>query len=280
VARALVERSPRAKAPFIKVDCNIPENLAEIEFFGVVANYPGFHREEPKTGLFELANGGTLFLDEIGDLALSVQPKLNRALEEGEIRWVGGEQVIPVDVRVIAATNRDLEQAIREGKFRADLFYRLNVVNVEVPPLRDRKEDIPLLVAHFVKMYARKLRRPPPDIAPEGLELLQRYHYPGNVRELENIMERAVILTEGDTILPDVLPVEVVEGPSTSNLVPSEHKFADTKNDFEKNYVETLLRETRGNVTRAAEKAGIDRKNFREKIKKHGLNAADYRKAS
>jgi DNA-binding NtrC family response regulator len=281
VARAIHQQSHRKDKPFLVVDCNIPETLAECELFGVTKNYPGFHRKEALTGQFELADGGTLFLDEIGDLAFSVQSKLLRAIQEKEIRPLGSEHIIQVDVRVIAATNRNLEQAMKDGHFRTDLFHRLNVMTIETPALRQRKEDIPQLVDYFIEKSCEKLKRLKAKIAEGAINLLLDYSYPGNVRELENIIERAVILSLEDEISSDVIlinlkknsPDESAESAELEEILKrwANLKFSEARDTFEKTYLELLLQQTKGNISQSAKKAGIDRKNFKQKLRKHNI---------
>jgi two-component system response regulator AtoC len=208
IARMLHEKSSRAGGPFVAVSCAaIPETLLEVELFGAVKGaYTG--ADTDRIGKFEAANGGTLFLDEIGDIPPLIQVKLLRVLQEREIERLGSNKPIPVDVRLVAATNRDLEQAVQEGSFRADLFYRLQVVHIHLPPLRERLEDIPLLVDYFVRKYAAENQRAMRKVCPEALERLQAYPWPGNVRELENTIESAVVLAPPDAtvLLPEHLP--------------------------------------------------------------------------
>lgn len=272
VARAMHTHSTRQKRPFVVVDCNIPEALAESELFGVTKNYPGLQRKEPLTGLFELADGGTLFLDEIGDLPLAVQPKLLRALQEREIRPLGAQHPIRIDVRIIAATNRNLEQAMQSGHFRTDLYHRLNVITIGTPPLRERRDDIPELVQHFLAKMCEKLKRPLLHIADSALHILCAYDYPGNVRELENLLERAVILTSGKEILPDALSLDAKQ-PLSQDLMQklSQIKLSEAHQLMEKMYLELQLQHTQGNISQAALHAGIDRKNFKQKLKKHNI---------
>ena len=211
IARMLHEKSRRANAPFVAVSCAaIPETLLEVELFGAVKGaYTG--AESDRVGKFEAANGGTLFLDEIGDIPPLIQVKLLRVLQEREIERLGSNKPIPVDVRLVAATNRDLEQAVQEGAFRADLFYRLQVVHIHLPPLRERIEDIPPLVEHFIQKYAPENNRAMQGGSDEALQLLQAYPWPGNVRELENAIESAVVLAPPDatTLLPEHLPPQI-----------------------------------------------------------------------
>jgi two-component system response regulator AtoC len=208
IARMLHEKSSRAGGPFVAVSCAaIPETLLEVELFGAVKGaYTG--ADTDRIGKFEAANGGTLFLDEIGDIPPLIQVKLLRVLQEREIERLGSNKPIPVDVRLVAATNRDLEQAVQAGSFRADLFYRLQVVHIHLPPLRERPEDIPLLVEYFIRKYAEENRRAMRAVCPDTLKLLQAYPWPGNVRELENTIESAVVLAPPDAtvLLPEHLP--------------------------------------------------------------------------
>ncbi len=208
IARMLHEKSSRAGGPFVAVSCAaIPETLLEVELFGAVKGaYTG--ADTDRIGKFEAANGGTLFLDEIGDIPPLIQVKLLRVLQEREIERLGSNKPIPVDVRLVAATNRDLEQAVQSGSFRADLFYRLQVVHIHLPPLRERPEDIPLLVDYFIRKYAEENQRAMREVCPEALERLQAYPWPGNVRELENTIESAVVLAPPDAtvLLPEHLP--------------------------------------------------------------------------
>ena len=272
VAKAIHAKSPRCAQPFVPVDCNIPETLVESLLFGVTRHYPGLHNEEPAIGLFELSNGGTLFLDEIGDFPLAVQPKLLRAIQEGEIRPRGAPHVVHVDVRVLAATNRNLEQAIHEGHFRPDLYHRLNTMTLEAIPLRQRKEDIPALVEHFLMQACARQKRPRLKLADAAMAVLRAYDYPGNVRELENLVARAVLLTEGDSIHPDVLPMYLGNAPSPALNTPlAELTLAEAIDHLEKTYLKLQLQHTQGNISQAARRAGIDRKSLRQKLRKHNI---------
>ncbi len=211
IARMLHEKSSRSSGPFIAVSCAaIPETLLEVELFGAMKGaYTG--AETDRIGKFEAANGGTLFLDEIGDIPPLIQVKLLRVLQEREIERLGSNKPVPVDVRLVAATNRDLEQAVQAGTFRADLFYRLQVVHIHLPPLRERPEDIPLLVQHFIQKYAQENNRAIREVSPEVMRVLQAYPWPGNVRELENALESAIVLAPPDAILllPEHLPPQL-----------------------------------------------------------------------
>lgn len=204
LANEIHKRSPRSRRPFVKVNCSaIPREIFESEFFGHTRGaFTGAVRERP--GRFQIANGGTIFLDEIGDLPVELQPKLLRVLQEGEYERVGEDGTRTVDVRVIAATNQDLAAAVRERRFREDLFYRLNVFPLELPPLRARKEDLPQLVTHLIARTSKKHRVPAPALTPDDIESLQRYEWPGNIRELQNVIERAVILSKGVRLRLDV----------------------------------------------------------------------------
>ncbi|HUL58458.1 MAG TPA: sigma-54 dependent transcriptional regulator [Anaeromyxobacteraceae bacterium] len=282
VARALHARSPRRSHPFVALNCGaLTETLLESELFGHVKGaFTGAQRDQK--GLFDAADGGTIFLDEIGDIPLSTQVRLLRVLQEGEIKRVGSADSVRVDVRVIAATHRDLPKLVKAGKFREDLFYRLNVINVPLPALRDRVEDIPLLAHHFLRRYAERLAKKVRTLAPEAIELLCGYRWPGNVRELENAVERAVVLCRGDSITPVDLPPAVTG--RTAPLVRDAPaagddaawlslSYAAAKEQalrrFEKSYVEALMRACDNNISAAARKAGMDRSNFKRVLRKY-----------
>jgi DNA-binding NtrC family response regulator len=258
VARAIHQSSPRAAGPFVAVDCGaIAEGVLESELFGHARGaFTG--AQAMRRGLFEEASGGTLFLDEIGDVGPNLQARLLRALQEGTIRRVGTNEPIAVDVRAVAATNRDLEQAVKEGSFRADLYYRLNVVAILIPPLRERREDVPLLAEHFAHKHGRGEGA---AISPAARDLLVAYHWPGNVRELENIIARALALNPSGVILPDDLPEAIHAEPSgesaPAGLIGPERP---TLEELEGRYARQVLRETGGNKSRAAAVLGIDRK--------------------
>jgi DNA-binding NtrC family response regulator len=262
VARGIHRQSPRRDQPFVAINlAAIPDTLLESELFGHERGaFTGAHAR--KLGKFELAHGGTLFLDEVGSLRVDLQAKLLRALQEREIERLGGTRAIPVDVRVIAATNADLRQAVRERTFREDLYYRLHVVPLTIPPLRDRKDDIASLVDHFVRKYAREFKKPVRSISPGALPVLQAYDWPGNVRELENIVERGVALAKGVVIRLDDLPLDLVMGELGS---PGAGPEADTlplreaRERFERAYVLRVLDRENGNQTRAAEALGVHR---------------------
>jgi DNA-binding NtrC family response regulator len=275
VARAIHSRGPRAGKPFVPVNCSaIPETLVEAELFGHVRGaFTG--AIETRVGLFEAASGGTIMLDEIGDLPLHVQVKLLRTLQEGEIKRVGASESVHVDVRVIAATNLDLQQAMRDKRFREDLYYRLSVITIPLPPLRDRPDDIPLLAYHFLRKYAARAGRRVERISVEAMRALRSHSWPGNVRELENAIERSVVMSRGDVILPGDLPTSVSDtaAPSLSQNLLLDLPFADAKHlaieQFESGYAFGTLKRAGGNVSEAARQAGMDRSNFRRILRKH-----------
>ncbi|KPL09906.1 hypothetical protein AMJ71_05165 [candidate division TA06 bacterium SM1_40] len=269
VARALHRNSPRSPRPFVVVDCgSLVESLFESELFGhTKGSFTG--ATTTKYGRFEVANGGTIFFDEIGNISLSVQAKLLRAIQEREIVRVGSTQVLRVDVRIIAATNRDLASTVRTGSFREDLFYRLSVVPIELPPLRERKEDIPLLADYFLKMYNRERKKNILGITDEAMERLARYEWPGNVRELENAIERAVVLAEGDVIEPKDLLYYGLRVDREDDGAPEQKTLADV----EREHIERTLTAFEGHKGRTAEALNIDRKTLRQKMKKYGITA-------
>ncbi|HUK65460.1 MAG TPA: sigma-54 dependent transcriptional regulator [Anaeromyxobacteraceae bacterium] len=258
VARAIHAASPRARGPFVAVDCGaIAEGVLESELFGHARGaFTG--AQASRRGLFEEATHGTLFLDEIGDVGPNLQARLLRALQEGTVRRVGTNEAIAVDVRVVAASNRDLAQAVKEGRFREDLFYRLNVVNIRIPPLRERREDIPLLAEHFAAKHGRPEGA---TVSPAARDLLVAYDWPGNVRELENVVARALALNPSGVILPEDVP-EHLRG-SRPAPTGGASFFANDRPplaELDRRYASQVLRETGGNKTRAAEILGIDRK--------------------
>jgi DNA-binding NtrC family response regulator len=255
VARAIHAASGRASGPFVPVDCGaIAEGVLESELFGHARGaFTG--AQAARRGLFEEANGGTLFLDEIGDIGPALQARLLRALQEGEIRPVGTNEAVAVDVRVVAATNKDLEQAVKEARFREDLYYRLNVVTIRLPPLRDRREDVLLLAEHFVA----KLGRPEAAITPPARDLLVAYAWPGNVRELENVIARALALNPSGMIVPEDLP-DAIRHAGAPPVPPAGAAERPTLAEVERRYAAQVLGEHGGNKTRAAEVLGIDRK--------------------
>ena len=271
VAKAIHYQSPRAGYPLVKVNCAaLPETLLESELFGHEKGaFTGATAR--RTGRFEAADKGTLFLDEIGELTPGMQVKLLRVLQEHEFERLGGNQTIKADVRVIAATNRDIEKSIREGAFREDLYYRLNVVSILIPPLRDRKEDIPSLLDHFIKKYGDENGKQFSGISAEVRDLLLRYTYPGNVRELENIIERAVVLAHKDIItttdLP--LPVRTLMNERKTSVQQLKGSLKDTLDTLERGLILDALKDSGGIQTRAAEKLGISERVLRYKIGKY-----------
>jgi DNA-binding NtrC family response regulator len=255
VARAIHYASPRAQQPFVVVDCSaLAESLFESELFGHERGaFTGAF--SARRGLLETAAGGTCLLDEIGELPPGMQAKLLRLLQEQSIRRVGGNEWIPVNVRIIAATNRDLAKRVGEGAFREDLYYRLNVVTITVPPLRERGQDIPLLAQHFVEKYARAARKPARGLSRESLQLLTSYHWPGNVRELENAIERAVALAPSELLMPDDLPPQ----PRRERIPLVLPAPQMTLEEVRRWYVAKVLEDVGGNKAQAAERLGIDR---------------------
>ncbi len=276
LARAIHAQSPRRNEAFVAVNCGaIPENLLESELFGHAKGaFTGADRA--RRGLFAEADGGTLFLDEIGELPAALQVKLLRVLQEEEVRPVGESKPRSVDVRVIAATARDLEQEVAEGRFREDLFYRLNVLQVKVPALRERREDIPLLVDHFLGCARERVGRPVRSIADDALEKLSAYDWPGNVRELENVMERALILCDGDRISTAELPDAVVAGRSpTGPPRAGELSLRRARRVVEAEVIRKALRATGGNRTHAAKLLEISHRALLYKIKEYGLRDSE-----
>ncbi len=277
VAKAIHFHSPRADAPLVKVNCAaLPETLLESELFGHEKGaFTGASAR--RVGRFEAADGGTLFLDEIGELTPGMQVKLLRALQEKEFERLGGNQTIKVDVRVIAATNRDLEQAMGEGKFREDLYYRLNVVSIVIPPLRDRKEDVPALIDHFVQKYREENRKKISGVSAEARDVLMRYAYPGNVRELENIIERAVVLAKGGLIATADLPLHLRSADDEKKLTcwKAGGSLNETLDTVERGLILEALKEAGGVQTRAAEKLSVSERVLRYKIKKHRIRASE-----
>jgi len=263
VARAIHAKSPRASKPFVAINCGaLPESILESELFGHErGSFTG--ASATKRGLFEEAKGGTLFLDEIGEIGPKMQVQLLRVLQEGEIRRVGAAETIKVDARVVAATNRDLKGEVAAGRFREDLFFRLQVVTVHVPPLRERRGDIPLLIRHFVARHAERLARPAPRVAPEVFEMLGSYDFPGNVRELAHLIERAMLLAREGVITGGDLPPEVTRAWTAQGSTGSMGSLAEdwpTLAVLERRYIDRVLSRTGGNKTRAAEVLGIDRR--------------------
>lgn len=273
VARAIHYTGQRASHPFITINCGaIPETLMEDELFGHVRGaYTDAHCD--KKGVFEESDGGTLFFDEIGELYPSSQVKLLRVFQEREIRRLGETRNRQVDVRIIAATNKDLEQEIGRQRFREDLFHRINVMPIQLPPLRERLDDLPLLVDHFVRESNRELRRSIKGLTSRAHELLRDYSWPGNVRELDNRLKRAMVMARGEWIDAD----ELAPFPATTSdeNLPA---FREAKATFEKDYVVRALRITRGNVAAAARLAAKDRKDFYDLMKRHAIDPDDFRR--
>lgn len=271
VAQAIHEAGPRRDKPFISINCGaIPENLLESELFG--------HKKgaftsavEDKKGLITMAHGGTLFLDEIGELPSALQVKLLHVIQTRELTPVGDTRVITVDVRIIAATNADLMQRVKEGRFREDLFYRLNVIEIDMPALRERSDDIPVLIKHYLDQFTKEAEKNLKDIDYEAMQALLAYDWPGNIRELRNTMERAVVLADGDLItihdLPDKFRTLDVEGVSTSSL-------RQALDNFERDYIKRCLTENKGNKENAATKLGIDLATLYRKLKKLRIETA------
>ncbi|MFA6455243.1 MAG: sigma-54 dependent transcriptional regulator [Bacteroidota bacterium] len=272
IARAVHFHSPRSGKPFIAVNCAaLNDNLLESELFGHEKGaFTG--AEKQRRGRFELADGGTIFLDEIGDISPATQVRLLRVLQEQQFERVGGSETIAVDVRVIAATNKNLETAIADGKFREDLFYRLNVVAVELPPLRKRREDIPLLLDHFLAKFAKDHKRKKLSFSKEAWECATRYDYPGNVRELENIVQRAVIFSRGDLIATEDLP-QIVRGVKTEQQVKRAllQSLPDQVEQLEKDLIFEALRMNGDNQSKAAKLLGLSERNLRYRLKKWGV---------
>ncbi len=282
VAKAIHYNGPLKDRPFVTINCGaIPENLMESEMFGhKKGSFTGAVTD--KAGLFEVADGGTLFLDEVGELPTTIQVKLLRAIQERVIRRVGATEDMKVDVRIIAATNRNLEEMVQKGSFRQDLFYRLNVINIKTPPLRERKEDIPILAQHFLKKYNDKLGKNISGISLEAMEILQNYDYPGNVRELENMIERTVALEGGSTILPESLP-PLVNTPSGRKMASS-HEIEVTEDgvdldkvmgQIEKELLIKAIHAAGGIKKRAAKLLNITFRSMRYRVEKYNLGSVD-----
>ena len=272
VARAIHAASRRPRGTFVSVSCAaLPEQLLENELFGHVKGaFTG--ALAARKGLLEEANGGTFFLDEIGDASLSIQAKLLRVLEDRSIRRIGDNRSIPVDVRMVAATNRDLQSAMREKLFREDLFYRLNVIPIHVPPLRERGGDIPPLVAHFIEKYHGKIKKQVSGVSPQAMTLLMAYRWPGNVRELENVIQRMMVVAKGDTLDVQDLPPEI-SGKEAPHEKPKDMKgiTRESAGLAEKNLILDALAKSGGNVTQAARSLGISRVTLQKKMKMYNL---------
>jgi Nif-specific regulatory protein len=278
IAHAIHYHSPRAEQPFIKLSgAALPETLLESELFGHERGaFTGAIRAKP--GRFELADGGTLFLDEIGDIPVSIQVKLLRVLQEKRFERVGGTKTISVDVRIITATNRDLEAAMHIGQFREDLYYRLNVVPLFIPPLRERKEDIPALLVHFLARFNAEYGKEV-QISPEGLQALEQYHWPGNVRELENCIERMVVQARADIIRPGDLPVQIrvpysPQKVGTQFIAPESGSLSKTIEEIEKEEITAALVKCGGVQARAARLLGITPRQLGYKLKKYDISVS------
>ncbi len=288
VARAIHARSNRAKEPCVALNCAaLPDTLVDSELFGHARGaFTG--AVSAHEGAFERANNGSLFLDEIGDISSTVQVRLLRVLQEREVMRIGGSKPVPVNVRVLAATHVDLEAAVGDRRFREDLYYRLNVVSVRIPPLRERKDDIPLLAAHFLQRHGESSERAIPRWEDAALQRLSSYSWPGNVRELENVVQRALALCDGPTLSAELLPTHVQSGgePSRDIAVDDDEPgdslpFAEARKlaqrNFERGYITRVLRRTRGNLSEAARRSGMDRSNFRRIVARLEIDVEDYR---
>jgi DNA-binding NtrC family response regulator len=288
VARAIHNNSPRKDGAFVAIDCNsLPENLLESELFGhVKGSFTGATQSKP--GLFSVASGGSLFLDEIANLSMATQAKLLRVLQQREVTPIGGTKAAPIDIRLIAATNRGLDKMVEEGTFRDDLYFRLNIIPISLPPLRDRAGDIPLLIGYFLKKFSEDIGREIKGLSADAHLALHDYPFPGNVRELENIIERAVVLTQGDLIqrdcleLPNSQDFAVTNGDLIAPINTEELKEAKRKlreqavEPAEKAFVYAALERNNWNVTKAAEETGMLRPNFQALLKKLGISVKDH----
>jgi transcriptional regulator with GAF, ATPase, and Fis domain len=284
VARAIHHNSQRREGPFVAVDCtSLAESLLESELFGhVKGSFTG--AIQTKSGLFKIADGGTLFLDEVANISLTTQAKLLRVLQQREVTPIGGTQPIPINIRLVAATNRNLRDMMAEEKFRDDLFFRLNIIPVELPPLRERNGDLRLLTGHFIKRFAEEIGKEIRGLTPDAMAMLESYPFPGNVRELENLIERAVVLSEGEFLLREDLELQVSEaargGCSASYVPHSLDELKEKKRQLRERAVDSLerafvldaLNRNNWNVTRAAEEVGMLRPNFQALLKKQGIS--------
>lgn len=272
IAAAIHHNSLRADKDFVVFNCGaVVETLVESELFGhEKGSFTGAYRR--KTGKVERAHKGSIFLDEIAELSPQVQVKFLRFLQERKFERVGGEEMLEVDVRVMSATNKDLEKLKNEGKFREDLYFRLNVFPIQLPPLRERKEDIPLLIDHLIQKNNLKLKKSITEIKQNALDLLMQYNFPGNIRELENIIERAVLLSENELIAIENLPANLGNRQSNATSVYFTLPHTQAKEAFEKDYIDQVLKNHKGNISRAAAFAGMDRTNFKDKMKKYGIS--------
>ena len=273
VARRLHEASSRADRNMLSINCGaLPETLLESELFGYEkGSFTG--ASSAKQGIFKAADKGTLFLDEIGEMPPPLQVKLLRVLQDKQILTVGGREPVPVDVRIIAATNRDLKEEVDAGRFRDDLYYRINVFMIPLPPLRDRREDIPLLLSHFIKRYNQEFGKNVEAVSPSLMHFFLEYEWPGNIRELENYVERAILMTEGTQLQLSALQLDVEGGAAQSTSAADGFlPFKEAKEKFEREYILDLLERFEGVVARASQAAHIPRPNFYEKLKKYGIS--------
>ncbi len=269
IAKAIHNNSPRKDKPFIAVNCAaIPDTLIESELFGhVKGSFTGAHQD--RIGRFELANHGTIFLDEIADMSFATQAKLLRVIQEEKFERVGGTRTISVDVHIIAATNKGLLKEVKEGRFREDLFYRVSVFPISLPPLRNRREDIPLLITHFVERFNKSMGKAIDNIAPQAMNVLLNYFYPGNIRELKNIIEHAFICSKDNTILPEHLPGELIREGEMLNFSTSQQ--VSSLDNVEKEWIHRMLEETGWKYSEAARRLGISRTTLWRKVKSYGL---------
>ncbi len=275
IARSIHSMSQR-QGEFVAVNCAaIPAELMESELFGHTGQaFTG--ARQARSGLFESADGGTIFLDEIGEMPLALQPKLLRVLQEGTVRRVGQDREREINLRVIAATNRDLEKEVNEGRFREDLYWRLNVIHLHIPPLRERPFDIPLLVEHFLNKITDKSGRPPLNVTPETLAILTAYKWPGNARELENAIERAVALAESGNLIPEDLPDRVRNQAGATTLIARARERRLTLDELEREYIVEILRMSGKNKSRAAEILGVDRRTLHRKLDEYRAQDPDF----
>ncbi|MEW6530719.1 MAG: sigma-54 dependent transcriptional regulator [Thermodesulfobacteriota bacterium] len=275
IARGIHKASPRVNAPFVSINCAaVPETLLESELFGYEKGaFTG--AVQTRQGKFEFAHGGSLFLDEVGEMSLALQAKLLRVLQEQEFQRVGGTKDIKVNVRIIAATNKDLKEEVSGGRFREDLFFRLNVVHIRVPSLRERREDIPYLVAHFVEKFGEKLGRPMLAVEPEVMSSFYKYSWPGNIRELENVIERALVLSRGSSITLEDIPPEIRESPEIeegiNTLISWEKGLSETLDAIEERMIRQALKRADNVQAQAAKMLAISRSNLQYKMRKYGL---------
>ena len=279
VARAIHSLSPRCGGPFVTINCAaLPENLLETELFGhKKGSFTGAIRD--KDGLFKVAGGGTFFLDEVGNTSLAIQVKLLRVLEDKKITPVGETKPIDVDIRLIAATNADLEEDVRAGRFRSDLFYRLNVIPINIPPLRERMEDLPILVEYFIAKFCEKTGTRPKTVSSAGMDILQGYTWPGNVRELENMIERAILLNRTDELEPTDFP-EKLSQPTSLQLVHETEPVTPTLESIEKAYIHYVMSQTEGKKSEAAKILGIDTSTLYRKIQRYELRTDSQKKGT